>query len=244
MRSSYIFASFLIQAAQLAAVELGDTRRSVVTELGHPRGTMVVGEKEVLDYGTGKVVLVEGVVDRVYGTLSPGTEQPIPRAEGTRPPPRPSAESSASAASNQRTTWITDFNLAKVRATQQNKRILVLFTGSDWCPPCQQFEREVAHDAQFAGIFAPSFVFMKVDWLRNTPTPPEEAAAVAELIKDYDVSRFPSLKVLNAGGEELADVDWTRPRSGSFKEIMIEAIDEARKATEGGKKSKRGWWPW
>ena len=215
MRPLLPFALLLLTGVQLAGVQTGDTRRAVITELGHPRGTMVVGDNEVLDYGTGKVVLVDGVVDRVYGQLSPGTEQPIPRAEGTRPPPRPSVESTAPAAANQRATWITDFNLAKLRATQSNKRILVLFTGSDWCPPCQQFQREVADDSQFAGIFEPSFVFMKVDWLGNTPTPPAQAAAVSALIDDYGVSRFPSLKVLNADGEELSDVDWISIKAGS-----------------------------
>ena len=238
MRPLLTLALLLLFGAKLAGVETGDTRRAVIAEIGHPRGTMVVGESEVLDYGTGKVVLVNGKVDRVYGKLSEGTEQPIPRAEGTRPSPKKPAAAAA------RVPWLEEFNLAKLRATQENKRILVLFTGSDWCPPCQEFQRDVANDAQFADIFNSSFVFLKVDWLRNTPTPPEQASAVAALIKEYEVSTYPSLKVLNAEGEELDDVAWTKIRGGSLKEIMIEAIDNSRKATEGGKKASRRWWPW
>jgi thiol-disulfide isomerase/thioredoxin len=123
-----------------------------------------------------------------------------------------------------------------VRAKRDNKRILALFTGSDWCPPCRQFEVEVAHDEQFAGIFANSFVFFKNDWLRNTPQPREVLAEVSRVGHKYGISRYPTLKILNADGEVLGDVKWTEVRGGgSFKEIMIEAIDDTRKATKNGK---------
>jgi len=57
------------------------------------------------------------------------------------------------------------------------------------------------------------------------------------------VQVYPTLLVLNATGEKLAPVEWTKVQEGSFKQVMIEAIDQARKATKGGKKVSGGWWP-
>lgn len=105
------------------------------------------------------------------------------------------------------------------------------------------FEAEVAHDQQFAGIFASSFVFYKCDWLRNTPQPPAVEQEVSRVRREYGISQYPTLMVLNAEGEELDEVDWTSVRGGSFKEIMIEAIDDSRIATKDGQKASSSWWP-
>ena len=40
--------------------------------------------------------------------------------------------------------WLTNYEAAKAEATAKHKRILALFTGSDWCPSCMKFEAEVA----------------------------------------------------------------------------------------------------
>ena len=105
------------------------------------------------------------------------------------------------------------------------------------------FEAEVAKDEQFAGIFGPSFVFFKNDWLRNTPRPAAITAKVDRVRQEYGISQYPTLMILDAEGEELDTVDWTSVRGGTFKEAMIEAIDESRKATAGGNKASSSWWP-
>lgn len=66
---------------------------------------------------------------------------------------------------------------------------------------------------------------------------------VARVRREYGIRRYPTLMVLNAAGEELDEVDWTSVRGGSFKEIMIEAIDDSRIATKDGKKASSSWWP-
>ena len=126
---------------------------------------------------------------------------------------RSSASTSAKPSRVRGVHWWTNLEQAKARAKKDNKRILALFTGSDWCPPCRQFEATVAHDEQFAGIFANSFVFFKSDWLRNTPQPRAMQAEVSRVGHKYGISRYPTLKVLSADGEVLGDVKWTEVRS-------------------------------
>jgi thiol-disulfide isomerase/thioredoxin len=129
--------------------------------------------------------------------------------------------------------------VGKKQTATDDRRILALFTGTDWCPPCKQFEAEVAHDEQFASIFGNDFVFFKSDWLRNQPQPPATVAEVERLVREYAISSYPTLLVLNSAGETWVTVEWTQVCGGSFKEIMIKAIDDARKATKGGKRHRR-----
>jgi thiol-disulfide isomerase/thioredoxin len=240
MMSRGFFALFVFIACFANAVELGDSKTDVLDALGTPRSTMAVGNQEFLTFATGKIVLTDGKVSAMRGDFSATAANDSPAAS---PPPSAPARPNPTTSLPRRVNWLTNFAAAKRAADAADKRILALFTGTDWCPPCQQFEAQVAHDEQFAGIFAGDFVFLKVNWLRNTPQPPAVAAEVNRLRNEYDISQYPTLKILDASGEELDTVDWTSVRGGTLKEAMIEAIDDSRKATKGGKKAASSWWP-
>lgn len=235
-----IFVLSLMKNA-LLAVKIGDSKNEVVAELGPPRSTIGIGSREILSYGTGKVVLTDGKVSAADAliTKSPVLAVTPPKSTSVVKAPVPQRAATRTGKAH----WYTNLAHAKSAAARSNKRILTLFTGSDWCPPCQTFEAEVAHDQLFAGIFASSFVFYKCDWLRYTPQPPAVEQEVSRARREYGISQYPTLMVLNAEGEELDEVDWTPVREGSFKEIMIEAIDDSRIATKDGKKASSSWWP-
>jgi len=228
----------LVMPAISWAISTGDSKAQVLAELGPPSATMSAGNREFLTYPQGRVELTKGVVSGWRGSF-PSKGQAASEAEAEPE----SADPNIIKTKYPRGHWFTDFEAAMEEADSTDKRILALFTGSDWCPPCQKFEAEVAHDEQFANIFSPYFVFFKCDWLRNTPQPPEVAAKVDQMSKDYDISQYPTLKVLDSHGDELDEVDWTSVRGGTFKEAMIEAIDDSRKATRDGKKASSSWWP-
>ena len=39
--------------------------------------------------------------------------------------------------------WQTDFTVAKDVASKENKPIILVFQGSDWCAPCIKLDREI-----------------------------------------------------------------------------------------------------
>lgn len=232
----YLLIALLTMPPICVAVQMGDTKQQVLDELGKPKNTMGVGNQEFFTYEQGRIAFTDGKVSAMRGQFIAVEPKPEPQkvVEATPEPVAKPAQPKAH--------WYTDFNEALEAASEEDKRVLALFTGSDWCPPCQKFEAEVAHDEQFAGIFSGDFVFFKCDWLRNTPQPPAVSAEVDRLRREYGISRYPTLKILDDQGDELDEVDWTSVRGGTFKEAMIEAIDDSRKATEGGKKAS-SWWP-
>lgn len=237
--------------AAVLAVETGQTRAEVLAELGKPQNIMAAGQREVLIYANGRVTITGGKVSEFKGAFAKPAESPPPDSPAPGPvpvarvaPAAPVAPVATPPAAPPRSTaiWHTDLDEAQAIATKENKLILALFTGTDWCGPCQEFKAEVEDDPQFAGIFSGSFVFFKSDWLRNTPQPEAVKDEVGRLKRKYFVTLYPTLLVLNARGERLDKVEWTQVQEGSFKERMIEAIDNSRKATKGGK--NRSSWLW
>ncbi len=68
--------------------------------------------------------------------------------------------------SHSKIKWNTSFEKAQKIAKKQNKPILMLFTGSDWCPPCKALKREFFNSPSFEK-YAKKFVFMYVNFPRN-----------------------------------------------------------------------------
>ena len=50
---------------------------------------------------------------------------------------------------SQELNWQTDYDTAKQIAQQENKSILMYFTGSDWCAPCKQLKEDFFHSERF-----------------------------------------------------------------------------------------------
>lgn len=240
-----------------AEVTLGSTREQVVAEFGPPRGSTKAGSKEILTYPQGRVVLVLGQVSEMTmaATPPPAPVAVSPAPSGpAKPATAPEVMAQRTQALNQVLTgpggksatepWLLDFEAAKAEASRDKKRILILFTGTDWCGPCQEFQAQVAHNPEFLKTFSPSFVFLKINWLRNTPQPPAEAAQAARLRQQYGIASFPSLLVLAADGTQLTRVDTSKGRAASSTaDYFTQAIDEARIATRDGQPAKSSWWP-
>ncbi len=62
--------SLLVIPVALVAVEIGDSKHQLLTEFGPPRSTIGIGEREILTYESGKVVLVSGKVSAIEGKLT------------------------------------------------------------------------------------------------------------------------------------------------------------------------------
>jgi thiol-disulfide isomerase/thioredoxin len=230
----------VVAGALEAAVGVGATRDEVIAALGAPRGTSQAGRREILTYPDGRVVLDEGRVTSVdFKRAKPSAPSapPAPVAPPPTPAPAPAVPVPAD-------PWLVDLEAAKRLAAAQKKRLLVLFTGTDWCPPCQAFQNEVAGNADFLGLAQTSFVLVKVDWLRNRPQPAEEAARVAALRRQYGIASYPTLVVLAADGTLLMRVDTRKGRpADSLADFYVQAVDEARQATRDGKPVSSSWWP-
>ena len=60
--------------------------------------------------------------------------------------------------------WKTNFEEAKIEATKENKNILLVFSGSDWCAPCMKLENVVWKSDAFQAEATKSWVIYKADF--------------------------------------------------------------------------------
>jgi len=59
--------------------------------------------------------------------------------------------------------WLTDITEAVEKAKDENKLVLVTFTGSDWCPPCKKIHEEVFSKENFVKQAKEKFVLCIID---------------------------------------------------------------------------------
>jgi len=68
----------------------------------------------------------------------------------------------------QKSTWHTDINKAMDVAFKENKKVMLFFTGSDWCGWCKKLQSEVFETANFKK-WANNVVLVELDFPRRTP---------------------------------------------------------------------------
>jgi thiol:disulfide interchange protein len=99
-------------------------------------------------------------------------------------------------------SWRTNLDVARAVAEQSGKPLVVLYTGSQWCPPCQQMEAQTWPDPSIAAL-ADEFVWVKFDAPRQAraDSPPEQLAALAQFRKDK-IRSVPTLHLFRNGKSE------------------------------------------
>jgi len=103
----------------------------------------------------------------------------------------------------ERLKWETDFEVAKTKAKKTKKPILMLFTGSDWCPPCKMLKKDFFSSDAFVEK-SKNLILLLVDFPRNKEliTPTQEAANKV-LNSKYGVRSLPTVIAVNYKGEVL-----------------------------------------
>jgi thioredoxin-related protein len=99
--------------------------------------------------------------------------------------------------------WLTDLPTALAKAKAEHKNVLMDFTGSDWCPPCNALRKVVFNTPEFDAYAKTNFVLLVVDFPQIKQLPPEQAKANADLAKKYGVDGFPTTIVLDGDAKVL-----------------------------------------
>lgn len=100
--------------------------------------------------------------------------------------------------------WETDFDLAKKRAKEENKSILVDFTGSDWCGWCIKLKKEVFDLPAFQEYAKKNLIMVELDFPKTKPQPDKEKEQNKKLQEEYKIQGFPTIILLNSKGKEVA----------------------------------------
>jgi len=102
--------------------------------------------------------------------------------------------------------WVYDFEEAKHLASSENKSILLVFSGSDWCAPCIKLEKKIWNTSDFIAFANQSLVLLKADFPRrkSNELSAEQTLHNNQLAETYNKNGyFPLVLILNSDGDTL-----------------------------------------
>ena len=98
--------------------------------------------------------------------------------------------------------WLDNLGEAVAKAKPDRKPILVLFTGSDWCAPCQNLEKNVLIQPKFREFANKHLVTVFLDYPRNTKLADDVKKRNDALAKKFSIEAYPTVLVLSPDGEK------------------------------------------
>ena len=107
-------------------------------------------------------------------------------------------------------TWLGDFNEAKIDATKEHKRILINFSGSDWCGPCIRLRKEILETGTFDDYAKDHLVLVRADFPRQKKNQlSKEQIKLNESLADkYNAEgKFPYTLLVDENGKVLKTWD-------------------------------------
>lgn len=130
--------------------------------------------------------------------------------------------------------WGSNVDEALKLATQQDKAVLLHFTGSDWCTWCIRMHRDVFATPAFSEYVRSRFVLAEVD----VPRQPERVGGKAQLeanqllCEKFSVRGFPSLLVLSPEGVVVGRVTGYRlfPRLQPELDAALALVAQLKKS--------------
>lgn len=102
--------------------------------------------------------------------------------------------------------WETSLDEAKAIAQKENKNIILVFSGSDWCAPCIKLEKNIWQSAAFKEEAKKDWVLVKADFPKKKNNAQEESLKKqnAILAEKYNKEgNFPLVVIIDKNGKVL-----------------------------------------
>lgn len=109
--------------------------------------------------------------------------------------------------------WQTDFSEAKKIATTENKPIILVFQGSDWCAPCIKLDKEIWSTEYFKEFASKNYVMLQADFPKRKKNilSEEQSTKNATLFEKYNKSGiFPFVVVMDSLGIVLGETSYKK----------------------------------
>ncbi len=120
--------------------------------------------------------------------------------------------------------WLTDFEKARQKAAELKRPILVDFTGSDWCGWCFKLKEEVFTQKEFQDFAKDNLVLFKADFPRDRQLPEAERKQNESLLRKYQIRGFPTILLLKAGGEVIAQTGYQRGGAAAYVQHLQDLL--------------------
>jgi len=111
--------------------------------------------------------------------------------------------------------YVHTLSKAEILASKENKTIMLVFSGSDWCVPCMRLDREILSQPAFENYASKKIVLLKADFPSRSKNKKHisktQQAYNAKLFEKYNPKGiFPLVVMLNRKGEVIAETGYKK----------------------------------
>ncbi len=124
--------------------------------------------------------------------------------------------------------WKYNFEEAKKIAQTENKNIIMIFSGSDWCAPCIRLDRNIWQSEEFKKESAENWVLVRANFPRKKANQlsEEQTAHNRALAEKYNKEgSFPLVVVLTPEGKVLGKMGFKNISPAEYIK-MIHALEK------------------
>ena len=119
--------------------------------------------------------------------------------------------------------WQIDLNKAKALAAEQNRNIVLVFQGSDWCTPCIKLDKEILSTEIFQNYAKENFILLKADFPRKKKNKlsEEDQQFSNQLAEKYNSEGlFPRVLVLDEIGSVLGQTGYEQLEPEAYIRLL------------------------
>ncbi|MDG2492609.1 MAG: thioredoxin family protein [Flavobacteriaceae bacterium] len=109
--------------------------------------------------------------------------------------------------------WQSDWEETKLKSKQTNKKIVLVFSGSDWCIPCIKLEKEIWTNPEFIFYAEENYLLFRADFpkRKKNKLPNEIQDRNDQIASVYNPSGyFPLVVILNSNVEVIGRLGYDK----------------------------------
>lgn len=114
--------------------------------------------------------------------------------------------------------WQSDVTTALLAAQEEEKPVLLYFSGEEWCCWCKKLEQNIMTSQDFQTRIANRFVLVKISFPQKLAARTEESLALAAA---YEVASLPTMVVVSCTGEVLGRVGYMAVSPSRYAEHLL-----------------------
>jgi thiol-disulfide isomerase/thioredoxin len=122
--------------------------------------------------------------------------------------------------------WLDDLQAALEKGKKEKKPVFALFTGSDWCPPCQKLEKNILLQPAFKDFAKKHLVPLFLDFPREAKLDESVKKQNDSIAKKFSIEAYPTILILSADGQKEL---W---KEVGYNPLFLEKLQEAVKGLD------------
>jgi len=128
--------------------------------------------------------------------------------------------------------WEKEFAIAKSRAKNENKCIIIDFTGSDWCMWCKKLDSEVFSKEEFKKFAKEEIICYKADFPKRTKIDPGLEKINKGLAQQFQVQGLPTVIILDPDCKKIGKTGYKKGGVAKYIKHLKEWTAKYKKTTK------------